>query len=336
MGQPAFGPLEASSILAHIDSASFDRKKGTVLLRWRLISAAVILAILLTLLWLDYKGALLGVSGAWLLPVLLAVSMLATAEMLSLLRAKGHRPLGWPVYAGNLLIPLAAALPVVFDLVGHSFPVNGPLGPFGWSVVALALSATAVLIGETARYTRPGTAIVDAALAIFALVYIGLLISFWVLLRRSGGNDWGLTALFSTLLVVKTADTGAFAFGISFGRSKMMPILSPGKTWEGALGGLATACLTSWAFFAYVAPHIVGTAYQLPPLWATLLYGLLLALAGMAGDLAESLLKRETQRKDSSTWLPGLGGVLDIIDSVLLAAPIAWLCWAFGLVGPGV
>jgi phosphatidate cytidylyltransferase len=312
------------------------RKKGTVLLRWRLISAAVILAILLTLLWLDYKRMLFGVSGAWLLPVLLAVSMLATGEILSLLRTKGHRPLGWPVYAGNLLIPFAAALPVIFDLAGQPFPTTSPLGPFGWPVVALTLSATAVLIGEMVRYTRPGTAIVDAALAIFALVYIGLLISFWALLRRSGGNDWGLAALFSMLLIVKTADTGAFALGISFGRNKMMPLLSPGKTWEGALGGVATACLVSWAFFAYIAPHIVSSAYQPPAHWAALLYGLLLALAGMAGDLAESLLKRDTQRKDSSTWLPGLGGVLDIIDSVLLAAPIAWLCWAFGLVGPGM
>jgi phosphatidate cytidylyltransferase len=306
------------------------------LLRWRLISATVILAILLTLVWLDYSRVLFGVAGAWLLPVLLAVSLLATAEVLSLLRAKGHRPIGWMVYAGNLLIPAAAALPVVFEVAGHKFPTNSPLGLFGWPLVALALSAAAVLIGEMARFTRPGTAIVDAALAIFTLVYIGLLMSFWSLLRLFDGNHWGLAALFSTLLIVKMADTGAFAFGKNFGRTKMMPILSPGKTWEGALGGIATACLTSWAFFAYIAPQIVDTAaYIAPPLWASLLYGFLLAIAGMVGDLAESLLKRDMERKDSSSWLPGLGGVLDIIDAVLIAAPVAWLCWAFGLVGPG-
>jgi phosphatidate cytidylyltransferase len=130
------------------------------------------------------------------------------------------------------------------------------------------------------------------------------------------------------------ADVGAFAFGKNFGRTKMMPILSPAKTWEGALGGIATACLTSWVFFTYFAPQFVGSTYQ-PPLWASLVYGLLLALAGMVGDLAESLLKRDMERKDSSSWLPGLGGVLDIIDAVLIAAPVAWLCWALGLVGPG-
>jgi phosphatidate cytidylyltransferase len=67
---------------------------------------------------------------------------------------------------------------------------------------------------------------------------------------------------------------------------------------------------------------------------ASLLYGLILAAAGMHGDLAESMLKRDMQRKDSSTWLPGLGGVLDIVDSVLVAAPCAYLCWVLGLVGP--
>jgi phosphatidate cytidylyltransferase len=304
------------------------------LLRWRLISAAIILTILLTLVWLDYKRLLFGVPGAWLLPVLLAVSLLATAEMLSLLRAKGHQPIGWLVYAGNLLIPAAAALPVAFALAGRAVPATSPLGPFGWPLVALALMTACVFVGEMARFKKPGTAIVDAALAIFTLVYIGLLTSFWALLRLFD-DTWGLTALVSTLVIVKMADVGAFAFGKNFGRTKMMPILSPGKTWEGALGGIATACLTSWAFFAYIAPRIVESAYQPPSPVAAVLYGFLLALAGMAGDLAESLLKRDMERKDSSTWLPGLGGVLDIIDAVLFAAPIAWLCWVLGLVGPG-
>ena len=330
----AFGRTNPSSILALTCLAASEDSKGIALLRWRLISAAIILTILLTLVWLDQKKLLFGVAGAWLLPVLLAVSLLATAEVLSLLRAKGHRPIGWLVYAGNLLIPLAAPLPIIFDLAGQPFPANSPLGPFGWSLAALALAASGVLVGEMVRFQKPGTAIVDASLAIFTLVYIGVLISFWALLRLFQDNAWGLTALVSTLVVVKMADVGAFAFGKNFGRTKMMPILSPGKTWEGAIGGIATACLTSWVFFEYLAPRIVGTSYQSPTVIASIVYGLLLALAGTIGDLAESLLKRDMQRKDSSTWLPGLGGVLDIIDAVLIAAPVAWLCWVLGLVGP--
>jgi phosphatidate cytidylyltransferase len=294
------------------------------------------LSVLLTLVWLDWRLAVFQTPGAWMLPVMLIVAALGTSEVLGLLRSKQHRPLRWIVYLGNLVIPLAGALPVVFQLSHCTFPTNNPLGEFGWPLVALALSAAAVLIGELARFDRPGGAIVDAALAIFTLVYIGLFVSFWALLRLHHDNGWGMLALLSLLVIVKTADTGAFAFGKNFGRHKMTPALSPGKTWEGSLGGLATAGVASWAMFHFAGPELVGSGYIEPPLWAALSYGLLLGLAGMIGDLAESLLKRDMERKDSSSWLPGLGGVLDIIDSVLIAGPVAWLFWVFGLVGPGI
>jgi phosphatidate cytidylyltransferase len=255
--------------------------------------------------------------------------------VLSLLAARNYHPISPVVFAGNLAIPLAAALPLLVQLAGRTLPPGGPLGEFGWPLVVLALASIAVLIGEMARFQQPGTSIVHGALAIFTLVYVGLLGGFIALLRLLIDNAWGMAALFSVLLIVKMADVGAYAFGKSFGRTKLTPILSPGKTWEGAIGGIATACLISWAFFHFLAPQIVRSGYAEPPLVATLVYGFLLALAGMVGDLAESLLKRDMQRKDSSSWLPGLGGVLDIIDAILVAAPVAWLCWVCGLVGPG-
>jgi phosphatidate cytidylyltransferase len=304
------------------------------LLRWRLISAAVILSVLLALLWLDYRQIAVETPGGWLLPLFLVVSLLASEEVLSLLRAKGHRPIAWIVYAGNVAILLAAALPVVFALGGRALPDAEPMGPLGWPLVALALAAAVVLTGEMRRFQRAGRSIVDAALGVFTLVYIGLFMSFLALLRLHHSNEWGMAALVSTLLVVKMADVGAYVVGSNFGQHKLTPILSPGKTWEGAVGGIATACLTAWAFFHFLGPEMIGTRYVQPPLWASIVYGLLLALAGIVGDLAESLLKRDMERKDSSRWLPGLGGVLDIIDAVLLAAPVAWLCWVFGLVGP--
>lgn len=311
------------------------------MLRWRLISAAVILAILLSLVALDMRRAVFGVAGAWLLPVLLAASLLGTEELLSLLRAKQHRPAAWPVYLGNLLIPLAAALPVLLELAGQPVPADDPLGRLGWPLMALAGSSMLVLVAEMWRYERPGLSTINAALGIFSLVYVGLLSSFFAILRLiptqspSPSADWGIAALVSLLLIVKTADVGAYAFGRLLGRHKMTPRLSPGKTWEGAAGGLATAALVSWTFFRFAAPAFVGETYQEPPLLAVLSYGLAIGIAGMIGDLAESLLKRDMQRKDSSTWLPGLGGVLDIIDSVLIAGPVAYGFWAFGFVGPG-
>jgi phosphatidate cytidylyltransferase len=315
------------------------------MLRWRLISAAVILALLLSLVALDARRAVFGAAGAWLLPVMLAVSVLGTEEALSLFRAKDYRPAAWPIYLGSLLIPLAAALPLLFELAGRSFPADNPLGRFGWPLVALALSSVAVLVAEMRRYERPGPTTIHVALGIFTLVYVGLLFSFVALLRlytpasailsSQSAGDWGLVALISTLVVVKTADVGAYATGRTLGRHKMTPLLSPGKTWEGAAGGLATACLASWAFFHFAGPAMIGVGYVEPPLWAALVYGLALGVAGMIGDLAESLLKRDMQRKDSSSWLPGLGGVLDIIDAVLIAAPVSYLFWVFGVVGPG-
>ena len=108
----------------------------------------------------------------------------------------------------------------------------------------------------------------------------------------------------------------------------MAPLISPGKTIEGALGALCFACLASWIMICRVLPRA-----NPGPWWGWIAFGLLVGAAGMVGDLAESLLKRDVGRKDSSNWLPGFGGVLDIVDSLLLSAPVAWFCWASGLVG---
>jgi phosphatidate cytidylyltransferase len=305
------------------------------LLRWRLISAAVILSVLLTLVWLDYRQLGGAPAGAFLLPVLLLAIGLATGETLELLAAKNYRLVAPVLFAGNVALPLAAALPLVSQLLGRKLPAVNPLGDFGWPLVVLAIATVAVLIGEMQRFSQPGTAIVHAALGVFTLVYVGLLGSFLALLRLFHDNAWGLAALFSVLLIVKMGDVGAYAFGRNLGRTKLTPVLSPGKTWEGAIGGVATACLVSWLFFHFAAPLIVTSGYREPHWAAALAYGLILAVAGLVGDLAESLLKRDMQRKDSSSWLPGLGGVLDIIDAVLVAAPVGWLCWVLGLVGPG-
>jgi phosphatidate cytidylyltransferase len=303
-------------------------------LRWRLISAGAILAVLLALTWVDYKCLIFGTPGAWLLPLMLVVSALATGEVLGLLSRNEQQPRAGIVYFANLAIPLAAAWPIVIQLVGRQWSAMNALGACGLLLAAVAGCSVLVLIGEMARFRQAGSAIASASLSMFGIVYVGLLISFWALLRLHRDNEWGMLALFSMLLVVKMADAGAFAVGKLFGRHKMTPVLSPGKTWEGTIGGILTGCATSWLFFRFAGPALVGSSYFMPPLGAVMVYGLLLALAGMIGDLAESLLKRDMDRKDSSTWLPGLGGVLDIIDAPLVAGPVAWVCWTAGLVGP--
>ena len=134
-------------------------------------------------------------------------------------------------------------------------------------------------------------------------------------------------------------DTGAYTVGRLCGgrffRRKLAPKLSPGKTIEGAIGGLAFACIGAAVAFEWLVPQMIGDSTGGgTSVGRWLFFGLVVAAAGMVGDLAESLLKREAGRKDSSDWLPGFGGVLDLLDSILFAAPIAYLCWASGLVGP--
>jgi phosphatidate cytidylyltransferase len=115
----------------------------------------------------------------------------------------------------------------------------------------------------------------------------------------------------------------------------MAPQLSPGKTVAGGIGCLAAAVVAAWVFFVFIAPWMTGEPPARLIALRAAVYGVLLAIVGVMGDLGESLIKRDVQRKDSSSWLPGLGGVLDIMDSLLFAIPVAFTCYAVGLVGPG-
>jgi phosphatidate cytidylyltransferase len=307
------------------------------MLRWRLLSAGVILCLLLTLVVLDFQ---LGAPpGVFLLPLLLLITALGTEECLSLLAAKELRPVQWPVYAGSLGVALAFGWPVLTTIRQALEPglESGRLaeGSVSLPLLALAVGVILVLVAEMWQFNASGQHIVHIALAVFVIVYVGVLGGFMTALRlERHDNGVGMVALLSMLVVVKTSDSAAYGFGRIFGRTKMTPRLSPGKTVEGACGGIAAGCLASWAFFYFAAPQLVSTqsGWSPPPWPATLLYGAILSIAAMIGDLAESLLKRDMQRKDSSTWLPGLGGVLDIMDSLLVGGPAAYLCWELGLV----
>jgi phosphatidate cytidylyltransferase len=131
--------------------------------------------------------------------------------------------------------------------------------------------------------------------------------------------DRGVTALALTIFVPKFCDVGAYFTGRFLGRHRMSSVLSPKKTWEGFAGGLAVAVLTALLINGYF-PILRGGAA------AAVGFGLTVGLAGILGDLAESLIKRDCRRKDASQVVPGFGGVLDVIDAILFAAPVAY-CW---------
>ncbi len=314
-----------------IDASADSTNRDALVLRWRLLFAAIIIAPLVGLLYADFCNKF-GAPGILLVPVGLIVGLLAAGEILDMLKGQGHDVVAWPVYSGITLILTAASAPLGWQLLGIEYPPDCPLGKLGWPLAAAALSVGLVFIGEMLRYKEPGGVIVNVALGMFATLYIGLLLTFVAELRYFESNERGMAALVSLLFITKLSDTGAYFCGKSFGRHKLAPHLSPGKTIEGAIGGIAAACLAAWVFFSFIAPLMLGTEATPGPLWGVLLYGAIIAVAGMLGDLSESLLKRDMQRKDSSSWLPGLGGVLDILDSLLAAAPAAYICWAAGIV----
>jgi phosphatidate cytidylyltransferase len=285
------------------------------LLRWRFIFGTVFVAALVGLCWLDAQAAQ---PGTYLLPLAILLSLLSAGELLVMFRKRGHDPLAWVVYCGALITVLAAGLPSFFPPSGT---VNA-IGSLSWLALGLAASLLLALVGEMVRFREAASATANLALSFFAVAYVGGLLGFLVQLRLHG-----MFALLSMITVVKMSDTGQYTAGRLFGKNKLAPRISPGKTWEGAIGGIVFACVAVWIVFRFAPAPASGSILH------TVAYAVALAVAGMIGDLAESLFKRDAGVKDSSNWLPGFGGVLDLLDSLLGAAPVAYLFWAMHWIG---
>ncbi len=282
--------------------------------------------LLVALCWLDARAARPGI---YLAPLVVLLCVLATGEMLRIFRAGGGKPLAWVVYVGTLLPVLAACAPLAWS----EYPEECPVSRLGWLACGLAAGLVVALVGEMCRYGSeehpPGTTIGNLALAALSTLYVGGLLGFLIQLRLFPGAaeaSPGLAPLLSLILVVKVSDTCQYFVGRKFGKRKLAPVLSPGKTWEGAVGGIGIGALLTATILKF---SLVSNPWPL-----LLAYCVLLSLAGLVGDLAESLLKRDAGVKDSSSWLPGLGGVLDVLDSLLVAAPVAYACWVLGVIGP--
>jgi phosphatidate cytidylyltransferase len=307
------------------------------MLRWRLTLGAVLIAALVGLCWLDWHATRPGIV---LLPLAIVAALLAAGELLVMFRRRGHEPLAWAVYLGTLVTVLAAAVPGLWPSAAE-LPIQG----VGWIAVGLVASLLLALVGELHRYDGARHATLDLSLAVFAVAYVGGLIGFLVQLRLFGGGDGhlGMFALVSLIAIVKMSDVGQYTAGRLFGQHKLAPTISPGKTQEGLAGGLLFAFATSWTFFFFGLDWLgippsnqsgnLMSAKLIFPI-GTAVYAGALTLAGLIGDLAESLLKRDAGMKDSSTWMPGFGGVLDLLDSLLGAAPVAYVLWALGWIGP--
>jgi phosphatidate cytidylyltransferase len=177
-------------------------------------------------------------------------------------------------------------------------------------------------VADLARPTHRGSARevwLDIAAGTFIQVYVPFLASFAVLLTAKPSGQWWTMAF---LIVVVAVDTGAYATGMSFGKHKMAPRISPKKTWEGFAGSAAAGLIAAVLLAVFMLDQ---------PVWVGLVFGATMLFSATVGDLTESLIKRDLGIKDISTWLPGHGGFLDRMDSILpsaLAAYILFLVFA--------
>jgi phosphatidate cytidylyltransferase len=295
------------------------------MLRWRLLLGVVLTAALVGLLGLEWWLARPGVV---LLPLALVAGALGAGELIAMLRARGHQPSSRVIYGGTLLAILVASAPAL----PYSVAFVAQIGAIGLFAMVFALSLLLAVVGEMRRYDGSGRATTNIALTMLAILYVGGLLSFLVQLRLLGGEKdvFGLFALASMMAVVKMSDIGQYTAGRLFGRHKLAPQISPGKTWEGLAGGLLFACVTACLLIEPVVSNHVLSATGVA---RAVVYATALAAAGLIGDLTESMFKRDAGVKDSSTWLPGFGGVLDLLDSLLGAAPLGYLFWVMGWIG---
>jgi len=274
---------------------------------------AILVALAVGMLLLDHRLA------PWfpfLFATLEALGLLCCLEMLALL-PPARRPATW-------LAVVAVALVLVANWPAHLFPAERQsLGPWPWLVGTFTAVVLAAFLIEMAGYREPGESVTRLALVVFITAYLGLLPAFLAQLRwLHSDSEWaGGFAVAMTVFVPKGCDIGAYLTGRLVGRSRMTPLLSPKKTWEGFVGGMAGAVLVAFAL-NYLGP--VRVLSEAP--WPVLGFGLTVGLAGVLGDLAESLIKRDSRQKDASQTVPGFGGVLDVVDSILFAAPVAY-CW---------
>jgi phosphatidate cytidylyltransferase len=168
-----------------------------------------------------------------------------------------------------------------------------------------------LLIYQHVRYGN-SSVLANCGVNCFSVLYLGALSSFCVGMRI----DFGLWPLLMFVCVVKSSDIGAYASGRLFGKHKFSPNISPGKTWEGLAGAAVLATIVAISFAR--TSGIMTWQAAVP-------FGVCFAVIGQMGDLAESMIKRDAEQKDSGDKVPGFGGVLDIVDSPLVAAPFAYL-----------
>lgn len=300
----------AGASAAPIDRASARAGARDASLPARILSAAVFLPILVFMAW---------IGGVVYLLFGIAVVGLGLREFYSLLEAKGLSPHWKSGMLAVLLLPIGVFLRFRTHRI-EEWHVGG----------FFTILVGAVLLAELRRGAGK-QAVANSAATLLGFLYIGWLGTHLVSLRELPyplGRPYaeGFTYVMLAFGLTWACDTAAYAVGRRFGRTKIMPGVSPGKSLEGSVAGLVTAVAAAAGAQAWFAKYLT--------LLDAIVLGILVGVFGQLGDLVESLLKRDAETKDSSHLIPGHGGVLDRFDSLLFTAPIVYYYLLFQVVAP--
>lgn len=304
------------------------------MLRYRLIFGPIMVLLLAGVIYLDNRvdqiplqdtamqqwlqGRAYLPAGLVMLGLFLALIPFGARELCVIFRAKG-------IEADRLMLTLAGMLgcSIIYIMPAR---IDSQLSVAILTTVMMGLFLLS-LVRHSWRHRTQG-AVGAAGATMFALMYMGVLPGFFILIRR-WHSAWIILGI---ILITKACDIGAYFTGRALGKHKLIPWLSPAKTWEGLTGGvtasvLAALALGSLANHLDIAGHYDwGRQFVATPLpaWLLVVAGVLLALVGHMGDLVASLFKRDAGIKDSGAAVPGFGGLLDIVDSPLAIAPVAY------------
>jgi phosphatidate cytidylyltransferase len=238
-----------------------------------------------------------------------ALIVIAALEFATALRVVGRDVPRTPI-----VIATIAIVPASFYGLNDAAGLTREAGHWLVAIAAVVL-VSLWRLGEASlpsRRVSRAALVRDLGSGAFVVLYVLFLGSFFVLLTAHDGGQWWTLA---ALIIVVSVDTGAYVSGLLLGKHKMVPSISPNKTWEGFIGSMIVAIVAG----VLTAMLMLGQ-----PWWVGVIMGIVLALTGTVGDLTESLIKRDLGIKDISTWLPGHGGMLDRLDSILPSAAVAY------------
>lgn len=268
----------------------------------RVLVAIVLIPIVVGCVW---------AGGAALVTLLSLASGLSAWEFYRLAGARGVQALRVPGIALSALIPVLV----------HARYLGLWVPPVSWVAMVVPVLLTIALFARGVS----GAPMTAVGATLTGIVYTGGMLSFAYALRYHQfvvGAKAGTAVLMLPLVVTWLNDSGAYLAGRAFGRAKLMPTVSPGKTWAGAYGGVAASLLATWLIAAFILPSWAHLTLGVPGI---IVVGVALSIAAQVGDLAESMFKREAGVKDSSALIPGHGGVLDRVDSLLFTLPVGYV-----------